>query len=254
MKILRKKLQPISMLLSFLILFASCNQYDDSITNDEQISKHSGEEIFNGLFFFQNDIASNIPRIKGVWDELGDLKSNNEVISSLKEMSKISTDFINENYPNFFNELQTTMYSGNLFEIEKSLNTSAKIIEQAALKSDKFSKAFVVGKQIENNQELKNEILKLDLNNPKDVAKFKDIIVNNNNVEEIAFSPIWAVALAVYIVVGAVSFVVAAYSVVTKAAYWDPFSKQGKELYASKKTLGREVIIAEIGSYFETSK
>ncbi|CAA0234592.1 hypothetical protein [Tenacibaculum maritimum] len=251
MKTLRKKLKSISMLMSFLILFASCNQYDDSITNDEQISKHSGEEIFNGLFFFQNDIASNIPKLKGISSELKDLKSNDEVVESLKEMSKISTDFINENYPNFFSDLKRTMYSGNLFEIKKSLNTSAKIIEQAALKSDKFSKAFVIGKQIENNEELKSEILKLDLNNPKDVAKFKNIATSNKSVEDVNFSPIWAVALAVYIVVGAVSFVVAAYSVVTKAAYWDPTSLEES---LDEETIGREVVIAEIGDYFEKSK
>ncbi|CAA0236120.1 Probable lipoprotein precursor (fragment) [Tenacibaculum maritimum] len=110
---------------------------------------------------------------------------------------------------------------------------------------------FVIGKQIENNEELKNKILKLDLNNPKDVAKFKNIATSNKSVEDVAFSPIWAVALAVYIVVGAVSFVVAAYSVITKAAYWDPTSLEES---LDEETIGREVIIAEIGDYFERSK
>lgn len=237
--------------MSFLILFASCNQYDDSIVNYTQVSKHSGEEIFKGLFFFQNDIAQQIPTIKGVWDELGDLKSNNEVISSLKEMSEISVNFINKNYPHFFNKMQTTMYSGNLFEIEKLLNTSGEIIEQAALTSEKFTKAYRVGKQIGNDQELINKILKLDLNNPKDVAKFKNILSSQNNVADINFSPVWAVALAVYIVVGAVSFVVAAYSFWVKVAYAERFTENS---YSDKKDLGREIVILEVSNYFENIK
>jgi SdpC family antimicrobial peptide len=240
------------------MLFFSCSQYDndlDSLNLElENSVKYSGEEIFKGLFFFQNDITKNISHLEGIKTEIESIKNDrNEVVKSLEELSEISVSYINEKYPFFFNKLQTAMYSGNLYEIESSLNKSVKMIEQATLTSDKYSQAFLIGEKIQNNPELKNQILKLDLNNENDVKKFRDLVSQISNIDEVGTNKaiFFAGAAAVfYIVAAAVSFVVAAYSVITKAAYWDITKVSSDALISENSSVTKEVIIAEISTFF----
>lgn len=61
-----------------------------------------------------------------------------------------------------------------------------------------------------------------------------------------AFLVVIAVALA-YLVVGAVSFVVAAYSVAVKVAYWDNYLNRNY----NDKQLSREMVISNIDQFFQ---
>ena len=154
--------------MASLILFTSCEQYEnDTLTTspENSIAKFSGEDLFKGLFFFQNDISKNISYLNNVKLEIEKLKNErNKISTSLKELSDISINYINEKYPDFFDELQQTMYSGNLYDIEKGLNKSVKLIEQAILSSNKFSKSFIVGQKIYNKPELKDKMYNVGMN------------------------------------------------------------------------------------------
>jgi hypothetical protein len=255
-KVLRKPY--LSFFLASLVLFVSCEQYDNDIpitSTNTSIAKFSGEDIFKGLFYFQNDIPKSISHLEGIKTEIEKLKNDkNEVVSSLKELSEISVNYINKKYPDFFDELQSVMYSGNLYKIESSLNKSVKMIEQATLTSSKYSQAFIIGEKIQDNPELKNKILELDLNNEKDVKEFRNLVSEISNVDmagkekAIFFA---AVAALAYIVAVAVSFVVAAYSVVTKVAYWDPTKIASEALISEKSSVTKEIIVAEIADFFK---
>lgn len=270
MKTIRKNLPKVSLFMCATLLFFSCEQYEmDEIersgelaegtnfgkstgTDTRESSKYSGEDIFSGLFFFQNDIPANISSLKQVKAEIDEMKgANAEFTASLTELSEISVAYINQKYPGFFSELQRVMYSGNLYEIEAYLNKSVKMIEQSVLSSEKYSAAFIVGNKIENDETLKDQILSLDLTNEEDVARFKKIVADVETVEDVELAWVWAVAAAVYMVAAAVSMVVAAYSVVTKAAYWDVFEIAAEQaLFAEESSISKEVTIAEIGDFF----
>lgn len=259
-----------SIFMCSILVFFSCEQYEmnemeqsgqlvegtdysgKSMETDTESTEYNGEDIFSGLFFFQNDIPANISSLKPVKAEIDELKDVNvEFTNSLAELSEISVTYINQKYPGFFSELQRVMYGGNLYEIESYLNKSVKMIEQAVLSSEKYSGAFIVGSKIENDETLKDQILSLDLANEEDVARFKQIVADVETVEDVELAWVWAVVAAVYMVAGAVSMVVAAYSVVTKAAYWDVLSSPAeKALFAEESSISKEVTVAEIGNFF----
>ena len=243
--------------MGITLLFFSCSQYDDiSSQNIEASTEFSGEEIFKGLFFFQNDIANNISDLKEIKSKIESLDDSNKIASSLSDLSNISISYIKENYPKFFDDLKITMNSGNLYEIEKKMNLSAKIIEQSMLTSEKYSKIFAINNAVEKNPELLQRITELDLTKEKDLSQLKQIIRDNQiDIGDVESTLVFfAAALAVFYV-GAIAVSIAAvlYSVVTKAAYWDPTEKLAesqKIAFSEESTISRELMIAEIGKYF----
>lgn len=239
------------LLLAFLNL--SCNQDDfvESYVDNSISNKYSGEEIFKGVFFFQNDnIVSNISFLSDYSDRIMSLEQNSEIEKSLKEMSQISVNYINNNYPNFFQELQTAVYSNNLYEIESMFNKSVMILEQSLLSDSKYHDAMKLGKVVSEDTQLISEIQKLDLSTDVGVLELRNILASSdygdpeNAGDAVFFAGVLAVA---YIAAAAVSFVVAAYSVVTKAAYWDPTSN------AKNNTVNQEMAISEISGYFNNN-
>ena len=61
MKSIRKKIKFLSLFMAITMLFFSCSQYEDINGNEEKSNlyartgkNYTGEEIFRGLFFFQN--------------------------------------------------------------------------------------------------------------------------------------------------------------------------------------------------------
>ena len=84
------------------------------------------------------------------------------------------------------------MYSGNLYEIDNYLKESVILVEQAGLASTKYSGLFTFSNMIKNNETLKNQIVKLDLSNPKDSQTLKNIL-NEFSVKE-NFTQLCAVA------------------------------------------------------------
>jgi hypothetical protein len=244
MKITRKIAQNpfMAIFMSGLILFTtSCTKdtLNPTSAGNSKYADYSGEDIFKGLFFFQNELSNDVSHVKEIKSEMNDLvlngdvkltaeKSNlteKDINTSIKEMSDITISYISKNYPTFFDEFEQVMKSGNFYEMERVMDLSSQLIDQSLLSSEKYQAASIINKEMGKDPELKEQILALDLTKKEDTKKLEILL---NSVEGLkgevhqkaaAFVTVLAVA---YVAVGAVSFVVAAYSVVTKAAYWDP--------------------------------
>ena len=225
MKKIRNHVKKIALFLSFSILFISCSENEQGLkTNltslERNGEKYTGEEIFRGIFFFENDVSEGIPQLAQLKSEILGGSNNIETLKSLKELSNISVNFINDKYPNYFKELQAKIYSNNLFEINEALNLSSELIEQAALSSEKFQSIFLFGKKMQTDTVLQEEVAALNLNTETGKQELKYIISLNTPTNESGFIGIWAAVAAVYVVVAVVSIVIGAYSVYFKVAYW----------------------------------
>jgi len=251
MKTIKKFLKTISFLMSFLILFTSCNQYDDDITNYDgnntkkgQITRFSGEQIFRGLFFYQNKIPKNIPHLKSIYLGVERMRKNNDkLISSLNGLSDITVSYIKVKYPKYFSKLQETMYSGNLFEIKKSLYTSAKMIKQAIMSSKEYSSDFLNGQNLNNDNELLKKLLSLDLNTDEGVKEFELLLSTANDYEDVNNK---SVAFVIIIVVAVAIAIVA-----IETEFWAANKEELTDVMFSGETnLMKELIVADIDNYF----
>lgn len=256
MKKFRQLSQNPLVILFLIFNFIYVNANRTEIVVDQFKSKHlqkSGEEIFKGLFFLQNDISENVESLKNLKTQIENSKNGNQTLSYLKNLSQESTSFIKQKYPDFFEKLQKAMYSGNLYEIDNYLKESVILVEQAGLASTKYSGLFTFSNMIKNNETLKNQIVKLDLSNPKDSQTLKNIL-NEFSVKE-NFTQLCAVAGAFcvfYAIAAAVSIAVAAYSVVTKMAYWDPTESLTGANIEPAKQLSKDLLVNQIDNYFRS--
>ncbi len=260
MKVTRKIAQNpfMAIFMSGLIFFTtSCTKgaLNPVSAGNSKYADYSGEDIFKGLFFFQNELSDDVSHVKEIKSEMNNLVLNGDVKltaersnltekdinTSIKEMSDITISYISKNYPTFFDEFEQVMKSGNFYEMERVMDLSSQLIDQSLLSSEKYQVASIINKELGKDSELKEQILALDLTKKEDAKKLEILL---NSVEGLGgkvhqkaafFAAVLAVA---YIAVGAVSFVVAAYSVVTKAAYWDPTKVT--------TSISKEVVIADI--------
>jgi SdpC family antimicrobial peptide len=252
--------------IAMAFMFFSCSQNDNSTPINSQTTsgvKYSGEEILKGLFFFNNKISDGIPQLAELKSQIRNTDNFAEVSKSMDELSEISVNFINAKYPTFFKELETKVYSGNLYEISSVLDQAAKYIEQAGLSSVKFQAAFMMGKKINEDPNLKEQISKLDLSTSEGMNQLKLItekISGNHKTYRGGTCTFFAAALAVaYVGVIAVSIAVGAYSVYLKVAYWGPVMKIEDPKYVTvflnedgtETDISREVLISQTGTFFK---
>lgn len=244
------------------ILFVSCSQYENESQPDasafqREAAGYSGVDIFKGVFFLQNDIADGIPQLRTIKNAVREVDRTKE---SMKELSDISVAFIGKHYPSFFNDLKAAMESGNLYEISEMIDFSGRLIEQAALSSERYHTAFLFGVEMRNNEELRTRVERLDLSTQEGVDELASIIDHefegNGGYETNAIPFVWAVVAAVYVIVGAVSIAVAAYSVYYKVAYWGPrvrssgISSSLFRVGDNTISIEREVFVAQLGNFF----
>lgn len=240
------------LLFNFIFVSASKNKIVEDQIKSVYLKK-SGEEIFQGLFFLQNDISDNIESLNNIKSQIKSSKDSEKTLTNLKNLSQESTKFIKEKYPEFFGKLQKAMYSGNLYEIDNYLKESVILVEQAGLASDKYSGLFTFSNVIKNNESLKNQIIHLDLSKAKDSQTLKNIL-NDYAVKE-NFTQLCTLAGAFcvfYAIAAAVSIAVAAYSVVTKMAYWDPTESLSGDSIEPSKQLSKDILVSQINSYFSS--
>ena len=267
MKFIRKQSKGIALILGLSFLFVSCSQNEDNSNLKTNAVKYSGEDILKGLFFFKNEITDGVPQLAQLKSKIQKTENFSEVSEYINDFSDISISFINLHYPNFFNDLQTKVYSGNLYAISAVLDQASKYIEQAGLSSDKYRSAFLMGEKINSDENLKKQISELDLSTSEGMEKLKVIIdgisTTNINGKNTCITSVFAAALAVaYVGVVAVSIAVGAYSVYFKVAYWGPEEKLPKEIkreYADdflladegiKVNIEREILVAQTGDFF----
>lgn len=227
-KIASNSIFSFSLIICFLF-FSCAKEGVISESKNKKESKYSGVDIFKGLFFFQNGISTSISFLKEYNEKIDGLTSSSEVRAELKNISDITAKYIDEKYPTFFSDLQEKIYSGDLFEINKQLNLSAQLIEQALLSNDNYANSVRVGLAIGQDKVLLKKAQSLDLSTLDGQKEFKLIAGSNpNKTVNTKKAMFFAAALAVaYLGAAVVSIAVAAYSVVTKVAYWDPTAEIG---------------------------
>lgn len=261
MKTIKKHLKKFSIIMGLSLLFVSCSQYEEANTPNQNTNSsllqrngktYTGVEMFKGIYFLQNDIADNISQLKSIKEMLINEQSNS-IGSSLKELSEISVEFINTNYPNFFNDFKAKLESGNLYEIDIIIDYGAKLIEQSALSSEKYKGAFLFNEKIKSDAQLRSQIENLDLSTQQGLDELNEIIIDNtdggnmnNLVPSLAFFYVGAVAISIAAVL---------YSVYYKVAYWGPRAERGRSLNVNGNVVNieRETYIAEVGSYFSSN-
>jgi len=142
MKTLRKKLKSISFIMSFLILFASCNQYDDSIQNDNISSKNiTGKQLFKTIFFGTEDVVLNIKHL----DKFKVIRSSLKIeeLSQLDNYAELIANNLEINNEGFFIEFKNNLYSKNHYTIQTTLEKTAGLIEKAILKIPEIRDAYL---------------------------------------------------------------------------------------------------------------
>jgi hypothetical protein len=238
-----------AVILSGLILFTVSCKKEPTNQTASKYANYTGEDIFEGLFFFQNELSDDVSHIKELKFEMNNLKlikdvklpnlknefSEEEIKTSIKEMSEITVLYITENYPTFFKEFEDVMKSGNFYEMERVMDLSSQLIDQSLLASSKYRGISLLNKELNDNPELREQILSLDMTKAEDIQTLETILSSAEGLDgEVHKKALVAVLAVAYIAVGVVSFVVAAYSVVTKIAYWDPTSSMVTSIQKEK--------------------
>lgn len=248
----KKPLTILVLLIAFLNL--SCNK-DDAVTQNEINKKYNGEEMIRGLFFFQNEISDDVSFLKDFKSQLFNSNQRDKVLNELKDISDVSINYIKSHNPEFISEFENAMYSSNYYLIQQKLDECAILIGNSLALSDKYSDAFQFAQELQDSPKFMKFISSTDLSTIEGQTKLNEFLNENpefqydENGLKVAI-PIFVGAVAVvYVAAGAVSIAVALYSVVTKAAYWDPigFGRSAEE------TLNKEIIVSELGNYFSSN-
>lgn len=234
----------ILVLLNFMLV--SCNR--DS--NFETRKIYTGEELMKGLFFFQNDISDNISFIRDFKQQIYHQENKESVNQELNDLSNNAINYINNYNPRFFNEFQKAMYSKNFYLMQTKLDECVLLIGNSMAMSEKYSKAFKFAQEVQKSPEFMKFIEDTDLTSTEGQQKLNNFLKENpeykfdEDGQQIGVPIFVGPAAIAYVFVGAVSIAIAAYSVITKAAYWDPTKKDSGE-----NKLNREVLVKELNEY-----
>jgi len=228
MKILRKKLNLISLLMSFIILFASCSQYDDiDLSKSTKSENISGKELFKGIFLVEGEYSKKINYFQPLISVLeNEFKENPELKEEKEKFSERIVNQVNELNPLFFNELKNAILSNSINEVESTLEKGAKLMQTAI---------YIENKDLEQYKSLFDEIdiNNYDLTTEDGMQLFLDdyekVFNNNgfnsdNSVDAKCLFPIVVVAVAIWVAavlinvvagVNVAAWVFALYDVVT---------------------------------------
>ena len=204
MKSIRKQLKPISLFMTFLVLFVSCEQYDDGVETPVE-NKLSGEEIFKSIFFADGVLTEKLPSLSSI-DPKGELSES--------ELTKFETykteivDFLKEKNQNYFEDFQKVMYSQNPSLISKAISKSAEDIIPWA-----------------------NEKLALHDLTIEEISKTKDIESIKKNIPNAYSKKACAVLVAALVVAVIAAVAVAVTIAVTISITW------GEEKLAEQKSV-----------------
>jgi hypothetical protein len=253
MKSIRKKSQVLSFFMAITMLLFSCSQYEQSdFLKNNNTKNYSGEEIFKGIFFFQGEIPQKITLLKDEYIKLNSHKKNEQINQTLNDFATETIAFIKTIDKNYFDNFSKVMKSGNNFKIQETLVFAAKLIDLAGKSSKQYSSYFLLSEKIINDEILMNKIKNIDLNTEKgqeEIVKLLDFKqANNSNVR--ACTP-GAVFCVYYLAAVAVSYAVAAYTVIAAA---NVIVKLAAWVWAvedvSKSNINTENMVFEISNLF----
>ena len=125
MKYLKKYLKPISSFMAFIVLFFSCEQYEDSISTNEE-NKITGEELFKSIYFGLGPSLDNISVLERQREFISKMENSQKQIFSENTDQLIRT--IRKDFPLFFDSFKEEIISGEHHIIESSLAEGAKML------------------------------------------------------------------------------------------------------------------------------
>lgn len=114
----------VSVFVAILLLLTNITAYAGAEGKTNQ-DKYDGETIFRGILFGQNDVAKLFPEI---WT---DEKLENAENSEVREFVNNVVESIKTNDPNYFDELEEAVYSGNHLAIHKAFDKGANLLYNA---------------------------------------------------------------------------------------------------------------------------
>jgi len=124
MKSIKKNIRILCVLCAVSILFVSCHDSVNEILNDNKTNsvssefqrrpsnEHTGEELFQSIFFGYGEFAEKINMYNGV-------ERTQEEIQKFTERFVSFAEKIKEENPNYFNDFKTTIFSGDNVEIQR---------------------------------------------------------------------------------------------------------------------------------------
>jgi len=253
MKSIRKQLKSISLFIAFLVLFVSCEQYDDSIAIPVE-SKLSGEEIFKSIFFGIGEFSNRTILLSQISGSVNKFNSEqkNEYLSNIDALIKA----INTNDPFFFSSFEQSIKSNNHHYVKTAIEKGSIEIK------NNLSSIVPNFENIITNLEDKIQSETMNLDTAEDVKEFAqefkkseyDILLKQNMIEgEQAACTLFlacALAVALYAVVAVHNTVAVAANVYLVLALWGPSLDKGGVGPEESSTydLREEMLVEEIAN------
>lgn len=224
--------------MAFLVLFISCEQYDSNMTISESNLKLSieptGEELFQGLFFFGNNLSEKIDVISG---SESFYRYNND-IEFKKEMDKLNSNIveqINKEDKYFFENFKSLVTSGEHLKVKEAyklasihiFNTLPKLEQFKDYDFERFEKLNITDYVDEKGNLIENE--KLAELFPKDEYAQDSRVVCGLAI--VCVLAVVAISYVVAVQVAAVAWVAAVFAAV--ALWSDKSMNMGTHDYES---------------------
>ena len=134
---IKKKKKKIAFLLSFIILFISCSK-DNLVQNElgeespNKLSKFSGEDIFNGIIFYEGEVAKIFPTTHE--QTVIKTKLNSDILKKLHKVQSDIIDVLKAKDPEYFTNFKNIITTGNHLTIRNQLMQSSMDIREVASK------------------------------------------------------------------------------------------------------------------------
>jgi len=244
MKAIKKVRKLVAYFLSFIIIqvqFVSCTVESDVVRSAEN---YTPKEVFKGVIFLEGKFVEEVPTLRNlkvqqeimyentivtanrtergpsIFGDLGNMSAENQQVAEYftTEIEKID--------PDFFNEFQNALNSGDPENIRNHLRTAGQLIQTVLLKSDKMQQIVELVELAKTEAGI--DIDNYDLTDEADVERYNNDITNfaQNHPELLNIDSsralavvlivvAWAfLALGVLAAVGVTGVVVGAYFVV----------------------------------------
>jgi hypothetical protein len=218
--------------LTTLCLLFSCSKITDPIisgtTRPDTVhfrSVPSGEELYKGIYFLQQDFTDEIPSLASLKSQMATMIPNGQTAQYSAVMAVVSqevTDFISTNYPTFFSEFKAALTSGDLYQMREYLASGANKLMEAGT-SGSYGALFE-NQAIISSPEFYDYLSSLDLNTTEGQTQLQNYLgsigyTGGGGGTEICCLP-GTLVCVVYIAVLAHSYVAVTVTAVALAIAW----------------------------------
>ena len=239
--------------MAFLVLFVSCEQYDDDIFNDSiKTNQVTGKELFKSIFFGYGSIGGQISILEKKSSSIKRF-SKEETQEFEKNMETLLTE-IELNSPDFFNFFELKIVSNNHQLIEEAIYEGTKeIVDNIHVIIPNFNEIVSTVEddikqgriEINDNDDIERYAAQLEN------SKYDDLLDKNMISSKGQMVCTWvlacALAVALYAAVAVHNTLAVAANIYLVFALWGP--KLSKPVFISPNdTLREEMLIQEIAN------